>query len=131
MVSLFAEVCQLLFLGYEECGSHRVDRRLQSAGPSAPGNSEGAGTGGRAGRHQCRAGVPPANDPESFRGSSPPHAKVATFQVRLDWVHTASLDGGVGRGVSGYDGLWCVPANPYANMRGAVRAVRLAREAKR
>jgi CTP synthase (UTP-ammonia lyase) len=30
-----------------------------------------------------------------------------------------------------FDGLWCSPGSPYANMDGAIRAIRFAREANR
>jgi CTP synthase (UTP-ammonia lyase) len=33
--------------------------------------------------------------------------------------------------VSGFDGLWCVPATPYRSMEGALRAIRFAREERR
>ncbi len=47
------------------------------------------------------------------------------------WMHTASLGGDVASQLSGFAGVWCVPASPYANMQGALDAIRYARESKR
>jgi CTP synthase (UTP-ammonia lyase) len=46
--------------------------------------------------------------------------------VSYEWVPTQEIDD-VSR-VSGFDGLWCVPATPYRSMDGALRAIRFARE---
>jgi len=43
------------------------------------------------------------------------------------WLATTSL--GPQTDYSSLDGLWCVPASPYANMAGALDAIRFAREA--
>ncbi|MGY8998205.1 MAG: CTP synthase C-terminal region-related (seleno)protein [Alphaproteobacteria bacterium] len=47
------------------------------------------------------------------------------------WVETASLGEDVAHQLSGFDGAWCVPASPYANMEGALDAIRFARESGR
>ncbi|SBP88952.1 CTP synthase C-terminal region-related (seleno)protein [Thiomonas delicata] len=44
-----------------------------------------------------------------------------------EWVPTDEIVDG--SRVSGFDGLWCVPASPYRNMAGALLAIRHAREA--
>lgn len=49
--------------------------------------------------------------------------------VEFEWVLTEEI-GGVDR-VSGFAGLWCVPASPYRSMEGALRAIRFARESGR
>jgi CTP synthase (UTP-ammonia lyase) len=49
--------------------------------------------------------------------------------VSYEWVPTQQI-GDVSR-VSGFDGLWCVPATPYRSMDGALRAIRFAREQRR
>lgn len=49
--------------------------------------------------------------------------------VQCEWVPTQEI-GNVSR-VSGFDGLWCVPASPYRSMAGALRAIRFAREQAR
>jgi CTP synthase (UTP-ammonia lyase) len=44
------------------------------------------------------------------------------------WVHTATLQGDVPGRLAGFDGVWVVPASPYANTAGAIAAIRFARE---
>jgi CTP synthase (UTP-ammonia lyase) len=51
--------------------------------------------------------------------------------VEPTWVHTSALTGDVPRLLSGYAAVWCVPASPYANMQGAIDAIRFARESGR
>lgn len=41
--------------------------------------------------------------------------------IPTEEIHDASR-------VSGFDGLWCVPASPYRSTEGALRAIRFARE---
>jgi CTP synthase (UTP-ammonia lyase) len=48
-----------------------------------------------------------------------------------EWVHTSRLDGDVARRLSEFQGVWCVPASPYAHTRGAIEAIRFARESPR
>ncbi len=43
------------------------------------------------------------------------------------WVHTTSIFGADVE-LAGFDGIWCVPASPYANTMGALDAIRYARE---
>jgi CTP synthase (UTP-ammonia lyase) len=43
------------------------------------------------------------------------------------WVHTASIRNPE-VDLALFDGLWCVPASPYANVEGALGAIRYARE---
>ena len=43
------------------------------------------------------------------------------------WVHTSSILN-ADEQFAGFDGIWCVPASPYANMRGALDAIRYARQ---
>src|SRR5687767_1972612 len=45
-----------------------------------------------------------------------------------EWRHTARLTGDLARKLSAFDGIWCVPASPYANTEGALAAIRIARE---
>ena len=44
------------------------------------------------------------------------------------WVGTRTIAPGDERVLAGFSGIWCVPASPYANMQGALWAVRFARE---
>jgi CTP synthase (UTP-ammonia lyase) len=46
--------------------------------------------------------------------------------VESEWIPTEEIR--EASRVSGFDGLWCVPASPYRNMEGALRAIRYARE---
>jgi CTP synthase (UTP-ammonia lyase) len=48
-------------------------------------------------------------------------------KVEPVWVHTSSISGAEAR-FAGFDGVWCVPASPYANTMGALDAIRYARE---
>ena len=48
-------------------------------------------------------------------------------EVEPVWVHTSSIAGADAR-LAGFDGVWCVPASPYANTIGALDAIRYARE---
>src|SRR5262245_5535839 len=48
-----------------------------------------------------------------------------------DWVHTSTLLKDPSAQLAGFEGLWCVPASPYANTDGAVAAIRFARVTKR
>jgi CTP synthase (UTP-ammonia lyase) len=56
-------------------------------------------------------------------------ADAATVSVESEWIPTAEIQDA--SRVSGFDGLWCVPASPYRNMDGALRALRFAREQSR
>jgi CTP synthase (UTP-ammonia lyase) len=46
--------------------------------------------------------------------------------IDFDWVPTEEIRSD--QRVAGYDGIWCVPASPYRNMEGALRAIKWARE---
>ncbi|APR76466.1 CTP synthase [Minicystis rosea] len=46
--------------------------------------------------------------------------------IEASWVPTEEIRDAAR--VSGYDGLWCVPASPYRSMEGALSAIRFARE---
>ncbi len=46
------------------------------------------------------------------------------------WIHTASIRDAAAD-LAGFDGIWCVPASPYASMEGALDAIRYARESRR
>lgn len=46
------------------------------------------------------------------------------------WIHTASIRDPAAD-LAGFDGIWCVPASPYASMEGALDAIRYARESRR
>lgn len=48
-------------------------------------------------------------------------------EVEGAWLHTAELHDPEKR-LKDFDGVWCVPASPYANPEGALEAIRYARE---
>jgi CTP synthase (UTP-ammonia lyase) len=48
--------------------------------------------------------------------------------VSWTWLHTTTLTGDVAATIAAFDGVWCVPASPYANTAGALAAIRAARE---
>jgi CTP synthase (UTP-ammonia lyase) len=51
--------------------------------------------------------------------------------VQVIWVPTGELGQEVGGQLADFAALWCVPASPYANMAGALAAIRFARESGR
>ena len=53
----------------------------------------------------------------------------AQHGVEVDpvWVHTSTITQ-VDTQFAGFDGIWCVPASPYASTTGALAAIRYARE---
>ena len=48
-------------------------------------------------------------------------------QVDPQWLHTSLLRE-VSKQLADFEGVWCVPASPYANTQGALDAIRFARE---
>ncbi|MBW4795510.1 CTP synthase C-terminal region-related (seleno)protein [Pseudomonas tolaasii] len=51
------------------------------------------------------------------------------LQVHLQWLDTDTLTSTTP--LHAFDGFWCVPASPYRDTDGALRAIRFAREHKR
>lgn len=51
--------------------------------------------------------------------------------VAWDWLPTRTLVNDVPALLKSYSGIWCVPASPYENARGALEAIRFARESQR
>jgi CTP synthase (UTP-ammonia lyase) len=48
--------------------------------------------------------------------------------LAAEWVHTSTIPNPPDRVLTHFDGVWCVPASPYASTDGALRAIRYARE---
>ena len=48
--------------------------------------------------------------------------------VQESWIRTTALNGNAAGQLAGFQGIWCVPASPYASMDGALGAIRFARE---
>jgi len=55
--------------------------------------------------------------------------KALGVKLSAEWLPTETIDSA--ERVSHFDGLWAVPATPYRDMDGALRAIRFAREALR
>lgn len=51
--------------------------------------------------------------------------------VAWDWVATDSLGARPARKLEEYQGIWTVPATPYADAAAAIAAIRFARESGR
>lgn len=64
-------------------------------------------------------------NPEVIAHQAIPQA-LALAGAEGEWVHTTMV-----RDLSGYAGIWCVPASPYASEEGAFAAIRFARETGR
>jgi CTP synthase (UTP-ammonia lyase) len=47
--------------------------------------------------------------------------------LEWNWIGTSELTNDVAEMLSGFDGIWCVPASPYKNADGAIAAVEVAR----
>jgi CTP synthase (UTP-ammonia lyase) len=69
--------------------------------------------------------IPHQAIPEALRLSA--HTRNSVEAV---WVHTASISNAEIQ-LRDFDGIWCVPDSPYANMDGALEAIRFARESGR
>lgn len=54
-------------------------------------------------------------------------AETLGVTVHVQWLGTDNLPSSL----HGFDGFWCVPASPYRDTDGAMRAIRFAREQKR
>jgi CTP synthase (UTP-ammonia lyase) len=52
-------------------------------------------------------------------------------QCEWEWVHTSTLLEDPSAQLAGFHGVWCVPASPYAHTRGALAAIRFARQTGR
>jgi CTP synthase (UTP-ammonia lyase) len=52
-------------------------------------------------------------------------------EVQPLWAHTSSIFRVVDAQFASFDGIWCVPASPYANTLGALAVIRYARETGR
>jgi CTP synthase (UTP-ammonia lyase) len=53
-------------------------------------------------------------------------SEIVGMPVEFDWLRTDALAEGKVHAEQ-YDGLWCVPASPYASMEGALAAIKYAR----
>lgn len=51
------------------------------------------------------------------------------LSAQVQWLDTDTLT--CTSALHGFDGFWCVPASPYRDTEGALRAIRFAREQRR
>lgn len=49
-------------------------------------------------------------------------------EIETVWLATKTLQHGIDKPLSSFDGLWCVPGSPYASTAGALNAIRFARK---
>jgi CTP synthase (UTP-ammonia lyase) len=63
--------------------------------------------------------------PEALRLAARPEQSIECV-----WVQTASIRDAAAD-LAGFNGIWCIPASPYASMEGALGAIRSARESGR
>ncbi|MEO5822842.1 MAG: hypothetical protein ABIT71_20235 [Vicinamibacteraceae bacterium] len=54
----------------------------------------------------------------------------ATPRLSWEWLHTSTLVGDIARSLADFDGVWCVPGSPYANIAGVLAAIRIARQGR-
>lgn len=55
-------------------------------------------------------------------------AEYLGIKIELQWLPTEALEGIVDIHISKFDGFWCAPGSPYISMKGALNAIRFARE---
>ncbi|AZF22944.1 hypothetical protein C4J89_4082 [Pseudomonas sp. R4-35-07] len=56
-------------------------------------------------------------------------AQALKLSVKVQWLDTDTITATAS--LHGFDGFWCVPASPYRDTEGALRAIRFAREQRR
>ena len=55
--------------------------------------------------------------------------KALSSTVQVSWLPTQTLDqSGYETVLEQFDALWCSPGSPYISMKGALKAIRFARE---
>ena len=54
--------------------------------------------------------------------------EVTRLAVTWEWIYTSSITSDSVKKLQEFDGIWCVPASPYENMDGALKAIQFARE---
>ena len=51
-----------------------------------------------------------------------------SLNVEISWLPTESLENNIDKDNFDYDALWCSPGSPYLSFKGAINAIRFARE---
>src|SRR2546430_659730 len=70
------------------------------------------------------------HNPSVIAHQAIPEALRLAGNVEGVWVHTTSILNPE-MDLRGFNGIWCVPASPYASMDGALKAIQYARESGR
>ncbi len=52
-------------------------------------------------------------------------ASSLAIDIKFDWIHSTQIDL---EALTDYDGIWCVPASPYADAERVIAAIQYARE---
>jgi CTP synthase (UTP-ammonia lyase) len=55
-------------------------------------------------------------------------AENLSMPLQTQWLATESVEGDVEQDMAGYDAFWCAPGSPYRSFKGAINAIRFARE---
>ena len=55
-------------------------------------------------------------------------AENLSMRLQPQWLATENLEGDVQPEMAGYDAFWCAPGSPYRSFKGAINAIRFARE---
>ena len=55
-------------------------------------------------------------------------AENLSIPLQAQWLATENLEGDVQPDMAGYDAFWCAPGSPYRSFKGAINAIRFARE---
>lgn len=59
-----------------------------------------------------------------------PEALRLANDTEFEWIHTSTITDAA-KQLEPFDGIWCVPASPYANSEAALAAIQFAREQNR
>ena len=55
-------------------------------------------------------------------------AKYLSLNIEIVWLPTVDLEGDINKTDYGFDAFWCAPGSPYCSFKGAIHAIRFARE---
>ncbi|SEP46242.1 CTP synthase C-terminal region-related (seleno)protein [Propionispora vibrioides] len=55
-------------------------------------------------------------------------AKYLQLDLEFMWLPTVALEGDIKKDICGFDAFWCAPGSPYHSFKGAINAIRFARE---
>ncbi|SHJ00704.1 CTP synthase C-terminal region-related (seleno)protein [Propionispora hippei] len=55
-------------------------------------------------------------------------AKYLHLDLECKWLPTITLEGDIKKDICDFDAFWCAPGSPYRSFKGAINAIRFARE---